>query len=114
MTTDESVSRVLELEHRLDAAADERDLETVERLYAPEFTLNSPAGRIQSQETIDLLLTRPTMRQTDVRRTIEAAYASGDVVVIMGYESLVWEGTGTELDGQRSAAVHERVAVRRR
>ena len=102
-TPDDDVITVLELDDLLREALSSRDFETIERLYAPEFTLNSPAGRIQTrQETIDLL-SKSDGRQTNVERTVEAAYAVGDVVVIMGEESLVWEGTGRDLDGQRTA-----------
>jgi hypothetical protein len=85
-------------------ALSSRDFETIERLYASQFTLNSPAGRVQTrQETMDLLFNSDS-RQTQVERTIEAAYAVGDVVVIMGEESLVWEDTGRrDLDGRRTA-----------
>jgi ketosteroid isomerase-like protein len=98
------VAEVVALDEQLRTALWERDFEVVEQLYAPEFTLNSPANRIQSRkETIDLLR-NSDMRQTGVSRNIEAAYPSGpDVVVIMGYESLVWEGTGSDLDGRRTA-----------
>lgn len=79
-------------------------MDVVEELYAPEFMLNSPAMRVQSrQETIDFVANR-AMRQVGVVRDIEAAYRSGeDVVVIMGYETFVWEGTGTDLDGRPTA-----------
>jgi ketosteroid isomerase-like protein len=98
------VADVVALDEQLRTALWERDFEIVEQLYAPEFTLNSPANRIQGRkETIDLLR-NSGMRQTGVNRNIEAAYASGpDVVVIMGHESLVWEGTGSDLDGRRTA-----------
>lgn len=97
------VTSVLELDEALRLALSSRDFDAVERLYAPEFTLNGPAGRIQTrQETIDLLR-KTSARQSDVERTIEAAYAAGDVVVIMGHESLVWEDTASERDGKRTA-----------
>jgi ketosteroid isomerase-like protein len=94
------IAEVLALDAELDAALDARDFETIERLYAPEFMLNSPVDKLQSrQETIDLLR-RISARQTEKSRAIEVAYASGDVVVIMGSESLVWQDTGTGLDGE--------------
>jgi ketosteroid isomerase-like protein len=98
------VADVVALDEQLRTALWERDFKVIEQLYAPEFTLNSPANKIQSRkETIDLLRSSH-MRQTAVSRNIEAAYASGpDVIVIMGYESLVWEGTGSDLDGRRTA-----------
>ncbi len=98
------VSQVVALDEELRRALEERKYEVIERLYAPEFTINSPASRIQTRlETIDLLK-RTQMRHVGVERRIESAYASGeDVVIVMGYESLVWEGTGSDLDGKRTA-----------
>jgi hypothetical protein len=97
-----AIAEVIALDDRLRTALQDRDVALVERLYAPEFTLNSPARRIQTrQETLDLLA-RSGMRQTDYTRRIEAAYASGEVVVLMGEESLVWEGTQSALDGRRT------------
>lgn len=99
----DDLSAVLALNERLRDALHERDVEVVEELYADGFMLNGPAGRLQTrQETIDLLR-RMTGRQSEYERTIETAYTSGDVVVIMGRESLVWEDTGTDLDGKRTA-----------
>lgn len=99
------VDEVLQLDQRLRTAYSERDMDLIERLHAPEFTLNGPSESIQTrQEMIDLLRTT-ALRQTDATRVIEAAYASGDdLVVVMGRESLVWEGTGrADLDGRRTA-----------
>jgi ketosteroid isomerase-like protein len=99
---DERIAAVLECDARLKAALAARDLVTVERLYALELLLNSPANRIQTrQETLDLLTTSPA-RQASYECEIEAAYASGDVVVLMGREVVVWEGTGTPMDGRRT------------
>jgi hypothetical protein len=76
----------------------------IERRYAPEFMLHSPASLIQSRSENLQVLARTRGRQADYERTIGAAYASGeDVVVIMGYEALTWEDTGTDLDGVRTA-----------
>lgn len=106
MSTDppsDVVRQVLELDELLRSALHERDLETLERYYAAGFTLNGPAGRIQSREETLERLRESSMQQTDVERVIEAAFSVGEVVVIMGRESLVWEGTGSELDGKRTA-----------
>jgi hypothetical protein len=99
------VSEVLELDEQLRGAFEARDMDQIERLHAPEFTLNGPAGKIQSREETMNLLRTSLGRQTNAERLIEAAYASGnDLVVIMGSESLVWENTGRpELDGRRTA-----------
>ena len=101
---DRLVREALLADQELRDALHDHDVETVERLYAPEFTLNSPAMRIQTREqTIDFVRNR-NMRQVGATRDIEAAYRSGDdVVVIMGYESFVWEGTGSDLDGRPTA-----------
>jgi hypothetical protein len=46
-TTPDTVGLVLALDDALRTALNSRDFDTIERLYAPEFTLNSPAGRIR-------------------------------------------------------------------
>lgn len=101
--SDDAVNEVLAREAELRAALGAHDVETVDRLYAPEFTLNSPAMRTQTRaETLDLAA-RKELRQLDVERTVEAAYSSGDdIVVVMGHESLVWQGTNTDHDGRRT------------
>ena len=99
------VAEVLDLDQRLRVAFEDRDMDLIETLHAPEFTLNGPAGKIQTRsETMDLLRTS-SARQAEAERVVEAAFQSGDeVVVIMGRESLVWEGTGrADLDGRRTA-----------
>jgi ketosteroid isomerase-like protein len=101
-TPDDVVRAVLALDDLLRDALANRDFATIERLYAPNFTLNSPAGRVQTRQEIIDVLSTTTGRQMEVERSVEAAYAVGDVVVIMGVESLVWEGTGREIDGQRT------------
>lgn len=101
---DALVREVVLLDERLREALHDHDVETVELLYAPEFSINSPAGRVQTrEETIELIRGRG-MRQVGATRSIEAAYRSGDdVVVIMGYESFVWEAPGYEFDGRSTA-----------
>jgi Domain of unknown function (DUF4440) len=103
-TEDQIVRDALAADERLRDALHDHDVDAAERLYAPEFTLNSPATRVQTrQQTIDFVASRQ-MRQVGVTRDIEAAYRSGpDVVVIMGYESFVWEGTGSDFDGRPTA-----------
>lgn len=103
-TEDELVVAALAADEDLRDALHAHDVEAVDLLYAPEFMLNSPAMTVQSrQATLDLVANR-AMRQVNIRRTIDAAYRSGDdVVVIMGYESFIWEGTGTSLDGKPTA-----------
>lgn len=101
---DQVVREALLADQQLRDALHDHDVETVERLYAPEFTINSPAMRIQTREqTIDTVRSR-NLRQVGGTRNIEAAYRSGDdVVVIMGYESFVWEAAGMEFDGRLTA-----------
>jgi hypothetical protein len=98
------VGEVLALDDELRRALFDRDLDVLERLYAPEFVINTPASRIQTRQETLALVARSDMRQVHAERTVEAAYASGDdIVVIMGRESFEWEGTGTDLDGRRTA-----------
>jgi hypothetical protein len=99
------VAEVAELEQRLRRAFEERDMDVVEALHAPEFTLNGPAGKIQTRAETMEFLRASQGRQTEAERVVETAYASGDdLVVIMGRESLVWQDTGRpELDGRRTA-----------
>lgn len=75
--------------------------ETAERLLAPEYVLNSPANRLQLRsETIDNQ-TEASWYFDEFERTVETAYASGDVVVVMGHEVVVLQGTGGPSDGRR-------------
>ena len=71
--SDTLVREALAADAELREALNDRNIEVIERRYAPEFTLNSPAGTIQSrQETVELLA-RSQARQLDHERTIEAA-----------------------------------------
>ncbi len=95
-----AVREVIACDEELRAAAHAGDSVTVDRLYAPEFVLNSPGNRIQSRaEKLEVIRERKA-RQTNYERVIEAAYLAGEVVVLMGRERLVWEGTGTNRDGR--------------
>lgn len=113
MSASEDIAAVLALDEQLRTALNERDFEVIEQLDAAEFTLNSPAGTVQSREDVITLLRSTRSRQTDVERTIETTYAVGDVVVIMGRESLVWDSTGRhDLDGKRTARRFTNVSQR--
>jgi ketosteroid isomerase-like protein len=103
-TDDEIVKAALAADQALRDALHAHDVDAVDRLYAPEFTLNGPAMRVQTRkETLELLANK-AVSQVGVQRSIEAAYRSGtDVVVIMGYESFTWQGTGSDLDGRLTA-----------
>ena len=101
---DPIVAEVLALDDSLRRAYADRDYPTLERLHAAEFMLNGPAGTMQSRAETFAILRSTTANQIENERVVEAAFASGDVVVIMGHETVVWQGTGRpELDGQRSA-----------
>ncbi len=101
---DALVREAVLVDERLREALHDHDVETAERLYGPEFTLNSPAGRVQTRDETIEFVRAGGMRQVDATRSIEAAYRSGDdVVVIMGYESFVWEAPGHEFDGRSTA-----------
>jgi ketosteroid isomerase-like protein len=95
------INEVLALEDQLNGASNERDFETIEQLYAPEFMLGVRLARFNLDTRRSSSLRRSPMKQTEVRRSIEVTYASGDVVVIMGSESLVWQDTGTDSDGKQ-------------
>lgn len=90
-TDDPTIREALVADQELRDALHAHDVDTTGRLYAPEFALNSPLNRVQTrQETIGFVANRQ-MRQVGATRVIEAAYRSGDdVVVIMGHESFVW------------------------
>lgn len=104
LVPDALVREAVAADDELRGALHERNFEVIEHRYAPEFMLHSPASIVQSRGENLSVLGRTRGRQADYERKIEAAYASGDdIVVIMGYESLTWEDTGTELDGIRTA-----------
>jgi hypothetical protein len=76
-------------------------LATAERLLAPEYVLNSPANRLQLRSETIANQTEASWYFEEFVRTVETAYASGDVVVVMGQEVVVLQGTGGPSDGRR-------------
>lgn len=99
---DDVVAAVIALDDALREALNARDMDLIERCYAPGYHVTTPFNRVQTrEETLEVLRTM-ALTQQDVERTIDAAWRVGDVVVIMGTESLTWAATGTSLDGQRT------------
>ena len=61
-------------------------------LFAPEFRLENSALRLISGEQVLRQVRSGATRFSDHHRTLEAAYQSGDVVVLMGEERVTPAG----------------------
>jgi ketosteroid isomerase-like protein len=82
------------LEQQECKAALEKDTITLRRLWANEFTVNSPANRVVTggKNTLD----RPVINQADnmsFTRVIEHVMLKGDYAIVMGHEVVVPKGT---------------------
>ena len=105
-----SVQEVLALNDRLEAAIARSDADAIGQFFAKEFRLQNSANRVLTGEQVLEQFRTGATRFSDYSRSIEAAYASGDVVVLMGAERVrpkggtvvtrrftsVWQRTGAE------------------
>lgn len=87
-----SVREVLELNSRLEAAIARGDAAAIAPFFAEEFRLQNSANRILTADQVLAQFRTGVTRFSDYRRTIEAAYASGDTVVLMGAERVTPTG----------------------
>jgi ketosteroid isomerase-like protein len=84
--SDHRVRAVLAENERLEAAIASGDHEAISRFFAPEFRLQNSANRIVTgAQVLDQFRTGQT-RFSGYERKVEAAYRSGEVVVLMGEE----------------------------
>lgn len=74
------------LSSHLEAAVVRGDATAIAPFFAPEFRLQDSATRVLTAEQVLQQFRAGTTRFSDYRRTIQTAYQSGDVVVLMGEE----------------------------
>lgn len=87
-----AVSEVLTLNSRLEGAIARGDADELASLFAPEFRLQNSANRVLTGEQVLRQVRSGATRFSDYRRTVETAYQSGDVVVLMGEERVTPAG----------------------
>jgi hypothetical protein len=78
---------------RLDAAEAQgllrRDSTTLRRIWAPDFTVNNPRNSItRGAEAVIALIRDGTIDYSSFARDIEAILFHGDVVIVMGSETI--------------------------
>jgi ketosteroid isomerase-like protein len=78
---------------RLDAAEAQgllqRDSTSLRRIWAPDFTVNNPRNSItRGAEEVVALIRNGTIDYSSFRREIEAMLFHGDVVIVMGSETI--------------------------
>jgi ketosteroid isomerase-like protein len=81
-----SVREVLEANVQLEKAIAAGDTEAIARHFSPEFRLQNAANEILTAEQVLQQFRSGATRFSEYQREVEAAYASGDVVVLMGQE----------------------------
>jgi ketosteroid isomerase-like protein len=88
----EAVPEVLALNSRLEGAIARGDAAEMALLFAPEFRLQNSANRVLTGEQVLRQVRSGATRFSDYRRSVEAAYQSGDVVILMGEERVTPAG----------------------
>jgi ketosteroid isomerase-like protein len=83
---EDAVGQVLALNEDLEAAVASGDPERIAEFFSPEFHLHNSANRIFTADEVLDQFRSGTTRFSDYERKVETAYASGDVVVLMGEE----------------------------
>jgi ketosteroid isomerase-like protein len=81
-----SVREVLEANVQLEKAIAAGDAEAIAAHFSPEFRLHNAANKILTAEQVLEQFRSGATRFSEYQRDVEAAYASGDVVVLMGQE----------------------------
>ena len=87
-----AVAEVLALNNRLEAAVARGDAAAMASFLAPEFHLQNSANRVLTAEQVLQQFRTGATRFSDYHRTIETAYQSGGVVVLMGEERVTPTG----------------------
>ncbi|WP_165842951.1 nuclear transport factor 2 family protein [Phenylobacterium deserti] len=81
-----AVTEVLALNTELEAAIRSGDPARIAPFFAPEFRLQNSANQILTGDRVLAQFASGAVRFATYERNIEAAYQSGDVVVLMGQE----------------------------
>lgn len=94
-TKAETEIRLLEqMEHQ---AILKGDVETLQRLFAPAFTVNTPRNNIanSSKEVTDMV-SAGTIKYSSFTRDVEKVVLKGDVAITMGSETVVPAGSSPQ------------------
>jgi ketosteroid isomerase-like protein len=83
---DARVREVLESNAKLERAIEAGDADALAAHFCPEFRLQNASNRILTADQVIQQFRSGATRFSDYQRDVEAAYASGDVVVLMGQE----------------------------
>ena len=79
---------ILELENQACRAFLAADMSALDRLWAPEFVVNSPLNRIHDRATVLELLGAGRIRHLSMQCVIERMVRVGDVVIVMGRDTV--------------------------
>lgn len=82
------LAEVQELNARLETAIASGDPARIAPFFAPEFHLQNSANRILPGDAVLAQFASGAVRFAAYERNVEAAYQSGDVVVLMGSEKV--------------------------
>ncbi len=97
-TTDTSAptweEEIRSLEEQARLAFLEADVDTLLRLWADDFTVNSPLDRINRKEQVIDLLKAGRIRHDTYECEIEHVSRHGDVVIVMGHDRVTGPPTG--------------------
>lgn len=83
-----AVAEVVSLNAKLEAAIASGDAVKIAPFFAPEFRLQNSANRILSGDQVLAQFATGATRFSAYERSVEAAYQSGDVVILMGTETV--------------------------
>ena len=79
-------SQIENLQDASREAFQRQDVETLRRLWAEEFMVNSPMGRVLDREKALELLAAGVIRHASYEERVEEIRRRGDVVVVMGHD----------------------------
>lgn len=68
-------------------AIESNDFAALEKLWSPDFVVNSPGNRVIGREEVFAAMKRGELKYTDLKTTVERMAVYGDVVAVMGQES---------------------------
>lgn len=88
----DAVREVLAANERLESAVARGDADAIAALFDEAFRLHNAANRVLTREQVLAQFRSGATRFSDYRRTVEAAYAAGETVVLMGEERVTPEG----------------------
>jgi hypothetical protein len=66
----------------------EEDVKAQQEFMHPNYIINAPANRVMRKEQVVAMLAQGQMASDSFERTIEATSVTGDVGIVMGYETV--------------------------